>query len=279
MTFQTHRKIISRTIAKACFRLNKGSLRPGLRILAYHSVGAAFPHHSPYISLPCSLFERQMQVLSSLAQDERISLVSLTDALSPHNSVASASERNGAGPSTLPLRVAVTFDDGFKNNLYAAAPVLLRLHIPFTVFVTSSYIQSGDDAYLTPQELKELAGLPGVTIGAHGATHRRLTQCDDATLQQELTSSKCYIEDVIGQPVTTMSYPKGATDRRVRDAAHRAGYSLAGCSRWDINQPDRDPLLLCRSEILAEDDDESFMQKLSGAWDWYRWRFKDPVTA
>jgi peptidoglycan/xylan/chitin deacetylase (PgdA/CDA1 family) len=93
----------------------------------------------------------------------------------------------------------------------------------------------------------------------------------------ELVSSKKYIEDLIGGPVTTMSYPFGAVDRRVRDAVKRAGYLLAVCSRFDINDASRDPLLLCRTEITGNDSVRVFKQKLHGDWDWYRWRRRDPA--
>lgn len=40
--------------------------------------------------------------------------------------------------------IVVTFDDGYKNNLTLAAPILKSLNIPFTVFVSTNHIGSGD---------------------------------------------------------------------------------------------------------------------------------------
>ena len=176
------------------------------------------------------------------------------------------------------LQVAVTLDDGYKDNLYIAAPILLKFKIPFTIFVTSAFITGRSQDYLTRNELRELSELPGVTIGSHGATHVPLAKCDGATLQKELYGSRAYLEDLIGREVKVISYPHGSVDRRCRDTASRAGYLRGGCSRFDINDETRDPLLLCRCEILSLDSERLFIQKLSGAWDWYRWRNRDPAS-
>lgn len=96
-------------------------------------------------------------------------------------------------------------------------------------------------------------------------------------MREELISSRVYLEDLLGIEVSTMSYPYGAVDRRVRNAAHMAGYRRAACSYFEINKKDRDPLLLARTEINSHDEQRVFLQKLRGGWDWYRWRRQDPA--
>lgn len=39
--------------------------------------------------------------------------------------------------------VVITFDDGYRNNLTVAAPVLASLNLPFTVFVSVNHIEQG----------------------------------------------------------------------------------------------------------------------------------------
>jgi len=226
--------------------------------LLYHAVGSRVDHDTYGFSIRPEMFERHM---AALAQAPWVSLVDLHEGL-------------GARAS---LRVAVTFDDGYKDNLAVAAPILLKLKIPFTVFVTTAFVRSGSSLYLTPAELRELADLPGVTIGSHGMTHIRLAECDDHTLWQELEGSRLMLEDLIGKPVTAITYPRGSVNRRVADMARRAGYTLGACSRFNINDARRDPLLLCRTEVVAADSERVFLQKLWGVWDWQRWRTKDPA--
>ncbi len=256
------KRIVLRMVSELS-RLSNVSMKPakGLRVLLYHSIGTTLPDDPLGIfSIDIDTFEQHMQALSCC--DETL-VVKLRD-------LSKDADR---------LKVAVTFDDGYKDNLYSAVPIMLDYNIPFTVFVSPVRIQSNDEKYLTPSELQELSSMPSVSIGAHGMTHVPLTQCDDCTLMNELVSSKKYIEDLIGGPVTTMSYPFGAVDRRVRDAAEKAGYLVAAGSRFDINDASRDPLLLCRTEITGNDSVRVFKQKLHGDWDWYRWRRKDPASS
>ncbi len=225
----------------------------------YHSVGKqAFGDKRSIFSISPELFRHQMLYLAYWKEGR---VVTFED-----NSII------GTG-----CRVAITFDDGYLDNLEVAAPILCELGLPFTVFVTSEFVRSGKAGFLSQADLRVLAALPGAQIGAHGANHVALTHCDDHTLRNELVTSRSYLEDVLGREVRTLAYPYGAVDRRVRDAAVAAGYQLGACSLAGINLPERDPLLLARTEIVSFDSARVFPQKLHGYWDWYRWRTKDPA--
>ena len=252
------KRIATRTISEISSLSRNTRPRAGYRVMLYHAVGSVVPNDAYGISVEPKRFERQMELL---AHQPDVSLV-------PFDRYESM---EGA------LQVAITFDDGYKDNLYQAAPVLLKWQIPFTVFVVSSFIRQDDSCYLTPSELRELAALPGVTIGSHGLTHLPLAECNDTTLSRELADSRRDLESIIGLSVTTIAYPHGSANVRVRNAAARAGYKVGGCSRFDINDERRDRLLLCRSEVIASDSDKVFLQKLNGGWDWYRWRRRDPA--
>lgn len=254
------RRLVARGISETVAGVSW--LRPpadGFRVLMYHAIG------SPALSDTLGLFsltpERFRQHMALLTDWKRGQVV----------------EFDNAATTGIGSRVAITFDDGYLDNLEVAAPILCELGLPFTVFVTSEFVRNGKKGFLSPNDLRALAAVPGAQIGAHGANHVALTQCDESTLRSELVSSQHYLEDLLGREVKTLAYPYGAVDRRVRDAALAAGYRLGACSLAGINSPERDPLLLARTEIVSLDSGRVFAQKLHGDWDWYRWRTQDPA--
>jgi len=231
----------------------------GLRIFMYHAVGTnALGDTSGIFSISPALFKSHMELLS---QWNKGCVVDLN-----RNSLKAKG-----------YQISISFDDGYQDNLDIAAPVLSDLKLPFTVFVTSSFVREEKKGFLSPAGLRMLSSMKGVTIGAHGANHLALANCDDEKLKDELLSSKYYLEDVIGKEINTVAYPYGSANRRVRNAALAAGYQLGACSHAGINLPMRDPLLLTRTEVVSSDTLRIFKQKLCGSWDWYRWRTKDPA--
>lgn len=255
------RRLLTRGISEVVSIARRAARpRTGLRILMYHALGTRVTNDALGIyNMPPDLFARQ---IAALCSEPDLRYVSLTSRLAAQDH----------------LSIAITFDDGFRDNLYCAAPILIEHGIPFTVFVCAGFIQENSCTYLSKLNLRELASLKGVTIGSHGATHAKLTGLDAKSLRDELVSSKDSLEQITGRSINSLSYPHGAVNRRVRDAAEEAGYVLGACSRFDINDSSRDPLLLCRTDILGIDSMRVFKQKIRGDWDWYRWRTKDVFT-
>jgi len=222
----------------------------GCRVLLYHSIGGEVPNDRGHLySLAPERFASHVRCLAG-----RLDAVDLD-----------AGIVTGRG-------LAITFDDGYRDTLTVAAPLLLDAKLPFTVFVTPGFVTSGQPQYLSQAELNELSRLPGVTIGAHGYSHRPLIGCNDEELTRELRDSRTWLEDRLSCAVTTMSYPYGAVDLRVRGAVANAGFKVAACSRFGSHEQNDDPLCVARTDIWASDDTGRFLSKTAGHWDWMTWR-------
>lgn len=221
----------------------------GLRILMYHSIGS---HVSGDVaglySLSREQFKSHLRYLHSQQLDPDLSVRPFT--------------------SLSQVGVSFTFDDGYRDNLEIAAPLLLEHGFSFHVFVNPSFVMSGEHQYLTVKSLRELAELPGVSIGAHGYSHKKLTDCTRSELDYELDASKKWIEDTISKEVTTMAYPHGAVNDEVMHAAAEVGYTIAASSKFGIVTPTSDRLALERTDIWSTDTVRTFCAKLHGNWDW-----------
>ena len=103
----------------------------GAIILVYHSVAAdeAAPYIRPANRIHPGLFERQMAFLA--AKRRVIALSELVDEIA-------------AGRSPPVGTVCITFDDGYRDNLTVAAPILERYRLPATVFLATGYLERGE---------------------------------------------------------------------------------------------------------------------------------------
>ncbi|MDC0253289.1 polysaccharide deacetylase family protein [Bacteriovoracales bacterium] len=228
-------------------------LRPGGRVLMYHSIEKSVDMDpTGLFTVPLKYFKDH---LNEIDQNEKWNVQHFSDC---------TTEEKGL--------LSITFDDGYKNNLTLAAPLLIEKNLPFTVFISTNFVKEKHPDFLTPSELKELASYPGVTIGAHGAKHCSLANLPEEKMVQEMEGSKKYLEDLLGKEVLTMSYPFGHTNKKVMEIGKLAGYKRIGTSRFDTNRPSTNPLLLNRCEVNKWDNLKSFRSKLLGHWDWYRYR-------
>ncbi len=159
---------------------------------------------------------------------------------------------------------AITFDDAYRSVYDHALPIMRELGVPATVFVTTELV--GSDArfahdvnspvrrhleVMSWDELRRLRDL-GWEIGGHSASHRRLSVCDEATLEYELRAPLEALRTHLQVARPSMAYPFGgradatpATMARARALGYRACCSDYGGE----NFPDDDPFHLLRFEI------------------------------
>lgn len=248
-------------LAAACWPATRLAevARPGLRVLMYHRVARldAFDQ----LTVTPERFEQQMSMLASRRQ-----VVGLIDGLR----ALRAGTLNGPA-------VAVTFDDGYLDNLVEAAPILQRHRIAATVFVTTRfcdqtashprYAAGGPRLHLDWDEVSQLASLPGMEIGSHTVSHPYLPRLSAAEARQEIEASRQRIGERIGRQVRAFCYPSGDVGEREALLAREAGYEAAVSVCPGLNRPGFDPMLVRRTEVTQRDDERAFALKLDGAFD------------
>ena len=290
-------------------------------ILLYHRV-ASVTHDVHRLAVSPATFRSQLEYL--VRRWRVLPLARLVDA--------------AVNGEVLEPSVALTFDDGYLDNLENAAPILNEFGLPATMFVTSEALDrrhffwwdqlervllatsdlperldiriggewrafatdsastrrdthdqlysclkssapavrddvirqlrsfsgllgaSSQDRPVTGAELKELADLSGVTVGAHSVHHLGLPQLSHDDLYREVFECRSELERTISRPVTSFAYPFGDVSPESVEMVRAAGYQLAvSCeARWlhrtddehrlprlqVPNQPDLDAWLL-----------------------------------
>jgi peptidoglycan/xylan/chitin deacetylase (PgdA/CDA1 family) len=232
--------------------------RPGIRILMYHRVRAAEGYDQLTVS-PATFASHMAHLRECLRP---VSLREAVDEISA----------GIASPA-----VAVTFDDGYLDNLTVALPILERYRIPATIFVTVDFCRQlrthpryHDEmgrVHLTVDEIRRLADHPLVTIGSHTLTHPFLSRLDSTRARAEIVDSRTVLEELLGKPVEFFCYPSGDYGEREAALVADAGYRAAVTVAPGQNAGARTLFELRRTEMTDRDDREALAQKLRGAYD------------
>ena len=161
-----------------------------------------------------------------------------------------------ATPATKRL-VSITFDDGFRDNLTVALPLLEYFKMPCTVFVTADFI--GKEGYLSASELKDLAAHPFVTIGAHGFSHGHFTEMTKEEARHELVTARYCLEDITGKRVDLHAWPFGSCNAGLERLSLECGYRAA----WTVWRGANRQHSLWRVPLGRNDDLLRFIAKIS----------------
>jgi Predicted xylanase/chitin deacetylase len=113
-----------------------------------------------------------------------------------------------------PAMVSFTLDDGVRSQYTEMLPVFRKYGAVGTIFIITSRIGAGD-YYMTWDHVREFYA-SGWEVGSHTVTHTDLRALPDDQLVYELVESKNAIRDNVGVEPTSLAYPYGYYDPRVK---------------------------------------------------------------
>jgi peptidoglycan/xylan/chitin deacetylase (PgdA/CDA1 family) len=129
--------------------------------------------------------------------------------------------------------VAVTFDDGYRHLREVLPSIMAEFGFRPTVFMPTAHIGCDNDwdyshalascPHLDADDISALAQ-GGVEFGSHSHKHGDLTRLGRVELQSELQQSRERLQELTGQPISSISYPFGRHNAIVCHAAEQAGY-------------------------------------------------------
>jgi peptidoglycan/xylan/chitin deacetylase (PgdA/CDA1 family) len=220
-----------------------------------------FPYYHHVFDDECASFDKQLIYMNNIGD-----FVSLDDAVTLLE-------------SNQPLRgryFCITFDDGFKNCLTNAIPIIKKNKAHATFFLPTIFIGYSPDNYpdggntifldgnmrdfqmvefLTWKDCAEILN-EGMSVGSHTVRHKTLSSLPEDEVEKELFSSKRIIEEKLGIHCVHFCAPVGIPGRdfiidRDPQIAKQIGFrSFMTTKRGSVNRKS-DPMLIERDHTIA----------------------------
>lgn len=216
-------------------------------ILCYHSVD-----DTPWnLSISSEMFDKQIKFLKSnyyiATLDEVVDYISKGRRL-PHKTVA------------------ITFDDGYTDNLKNALPILEKYNAPATIFVVGNL--SNDNPthlnnnleILNKEDLYELEKSALIKIEWHSNNHKLLSRLSHDEIKKEIESDRGY---------SYFAYPGGHYSQNAISCLKSMGYKAAFSIKPGLVNVGDDLFLIKRNVIEKGQSFWEFKFRLSKALEYY----------
>ncbi|MBU6231437.1 MAG: polysaccharide deacetylase family protein [Patescibacteria group bacterium] len=226
-------------------------------ILMYHSIS----ENGAFFTVKPHDFEMQMRWLHESGL-KAVKLSELIGKLIDHEDISD--------------HVAVTFDDGYADNLTAALPILKRHQIPATIFVATDFMGKSmtnsegiSIECATADSLREALSSDLIELMPHTASHKPLTAYTDGSWKDDVTRSKCMLQSQLGSKADVFAYPQGKLSPEHAAYLRESGYIGAVTVKEGLVRPGDDLFRLKRNSIDSATTRAQFLGKFSRTVEWY----------
>jgi peptidoglycan/xylan/chitin deacetylase (PgdA/CDA1 family) len=176
--------------------------------------------------------------------------------------------------------IALTFDDGYEDNFRVVLPILLRLGVSATFYLSTKFIAYGENTssetgnklypnrrMMCATQIRSLLDA-GMEIGSHGHSHELLGKMSFEDQRRELDESIRVLKNMFNVDVKSFSYPngqRGAFSSEFNRYVLRNTDLLVLTTLWQTLGTVR---IQGRCEMAAEDSFSEFISKIHGRRDY-----------
>jgi len=167
--------------------------------------------------------------------------------------------------------VGITFDDGYRNNLENALPVLKRHGFTATCYGVSGLIGGTniwdkgvvDEKALMSLQDWQLWHASGMDVGSHTRSHAKLIELPLHDARAEIFNSKLELEQAVGCEVRHFCYPYGWFRPEHAQMVRDAGYFTATTTHRGRVYVGDDPHVLRRIMVARATNPLQFLMKIT----------------
>lgn len=204
------KRMISTAVALACGTHALGAMAADSAVVfMYHRFGES---GTPATNIRVDQFETHLREI----RDRGMTVMSLSDIVTTLRARKPLPDRT----------VALSIDDAFKSVYTVAWPRLRAAGYPFTLFVSTDAVDQGGAAYMSWDEISELAR-GGVTIGSQTASHLHMARASIEKNTADIAKSNRRFGQKLGTVPSLIAYPFGEASLAVRQLVIDAGFEAA----------------------------------------------------
>ena len=175
---------------------------------------------------------------------------------------------------------AITFDDGYADNLLQALPLLKKYNCKATLYLVvdrfdrdwsvgrKAHHDDGElvsEAKLSEKQVQVLLESGCIELGSHSMTHANFLNLSKGEALHELQASKRSLEAQFGVDVTSFAFPFGLYTAEHIDLVSSAGYQSAVTTEEGIESlQNANRLELKRIKISGKDNWLAFLVRMRG---------------